>query len=74
MLIDYEEIDGRILNLPMLEVMNKLIDSTSERLALPFQVFFPETLGYCIMPSDRRYARNCNRFRALLQNVIDERR
>lgn len=73
-MLDFENDNGVIekKSLPfyMLYMMNLAI----QRSFLPVNQISPYLMNYFIQPSDRRYSRNVDRFRAFCQSVIDERR
>lgn len=72
--VDWEDDNGVITQKSLSEVLVKLISQTIERNQIPINMLIPELIRYNISPWDRRYLRNVNRLRAVLQSMIDGRR
>ena len=73
-MVDYEEDNGQISNLPLAEALDRIITVNVKRTLKFVHIAYPEFSGYDYWPGDWRQTRNLKTFRAALQKIIDERR
>lgn len=73
-LFEYENAEGKLIKLDLSDYLDALINDTISRLFMPHNLMFPLFVASCYSPTDWRYARNIDRFRAILQTMIDDRR
>jgi cytochrome P450 len=69
-LVEYEHEDGKIELLQLQYPLNFLLKHSLKRPFTPMHLLFPFLQHYCILPQDRRYQRNVNRFKDLIKKMI----
>ena len=73
-MLDYEQADGKTVNIDLADYLDRLITDTITRLFTPHNLLFPLFVWAIYSPTDYRYNRNVQRYRDLIQRMINERR
>jgi hypothetical protein len=71
--LDYETKSG-VKRVDLTEYLDQLIIDTTHRMFAPQNLVLPLLIWAVYIPSDWRYYRNVQRFRATIQQIINERR
>lgn len=72
--VRWENDDGSFSEQGIVFCISKIMAIAMTRTQLPINVLFPELTGYFIHASDRRYKRNVDSLRGVMQSIIDDRR